>query len=153
MARDFEPSASQRRAINLFGLSFDGTHAGAKAVLSAAGLTENGIPNGLTPAKAKKLGDDELRAAFGVVVVDAAAVSAQGAAAVQAIRDERATTTDRINAAFQARRDAMNAYAAARKAGEIAPYHSDEDVREEMAQVAEIRAHGIDLGEPARDDY
>lgn len=89
MARDFEPSASQQRAINLFGLSFDGTHAGAKAVLTAAGLTENGIPAGLTPAKAKKLSDDELRAAFGVQVADAETASQAGAATLAAERAER----------------------------------------------------------------
>lgn len=111
MARDFEPSASQERAIALFGLTFDGTHAGAKAVLTAAGLTENGIPAGLTPQKAKKLSDDELRAAFGVSIADAATASATGAAAIQARRDERNAADSMWRQIHQERRDAANAYA------------------------------------------
>jgi hypothetical protein len=111
MAREFSPSASQERAINLFSLTFDGTHAGAKAVLTAAGLPENGIPVDMTPAKAKKLTDDELRAAFGVAVVDAASASANGIAEVQAIRDERNAEGLRWQRIHQDRRDAANAYA------------------------------------------
>ena len=111
MARDFDPSASQQRAISLFGLTFDGTHAGAKAVLTAAGLTENGLPNGLTPARAKKLSDDELRAAFGVAVTDAETASAAGLAAVQARRDELAAEASRWHQVHRERRDAANAFA------------------------------------------
>src|SRR5688572_13840674 len=86
MAREFTPSASQERALALFGLACDDTHAGAKAVLLAAGLTENGIPAGLTPQKAKKLSDEELRAAFGVAVADAATASEAGLAEIEAAR-------------------------------------------------------------------
>ena len=108
MARDFDPSASQRRAITLFGLTFDGTHAGAKAVLTAAGLSEAGIPNGLSLVTARKLSDDELRAAFGMVVVDAEAASAIGTATIQSHRAERnadAAEWDRTN---RERRQAAN---------------------------------------------
>lgn len=109
MAREFTPSASQERTIALFGLTFDGTHAGAKAVLTAAGLTENGIPNGLSPAKAKKLSDDDLRSAFGVVVADAETASAAGLATIEQARAERNATDSMWRQIHQDRRDAENA--------------------------------------------
>lgn len=96
MARDFDPSASQQRAINVFGLTFDGTHAGAKAVLTAAGLTENGIPSGLSPVAARKLSDDELRAAFGVEVADASTASAEAAERLATERTRSAEERERL---------------------------------------------------------
>jgi hypothetical protein len=154
MARDFDPSASQQRAIALFGLTFDGTHAGAKAVLSAAGLTENGIPNGLTPVAARKLSDDELRAAFGVATVDASTASATGIAAVQAHRDERAADRLRWQEIHRARRDAENARIRAIQYGEYVPSDSREDVREELAEVAARSPEDHDIGQRRlREDY
>lgn len=123
MARDFEPSASQQRAISLFGLTFDGTHAGAKAVLTAAGLTENGIPNGLTPAKAKKLSDDELRAAFGVQVVNATAASVAGANALATERAERE----------------RNAYRGPRTAGDYIRLHKAQERERNALKAAGYR--------------
>lgn len=67
MARDFEITVSQQRALDLFGLACSGGFTDAKLVLLGAGLTENGVPSGLTPREAKKLSDDELKTAFGVV--------------------------------------------------------------------------------------
>lgn len=133
MARDFDPSASQQRAISLFGLTFDGTHAGAKAVLTAAGLTENGIPSGLSPVASKKLSDDELRAAFGVTIVDTATASTIGAAAIQAARDERNAESLRWQQIRRDRRDAENARIEARRNGEYIGHDHDENALDDMA--------------------
>lgn len=61
---EYPSTKSQERTLALFGLACDGTTAHAIAVLEAAGLPRNGIPDGMTPPAAKKLSDGELRAAL-----------------------------------------------------------------------------------------
>lgn len=151
MAKEFPTSASQERLLALFGLTCDGTTDHAKAILNAAGLPENGIPAGLTPQKAKRLGDDELVALFPNAAT-ASAVAA-GTASVQAARDARNSEALYWQTRQRARRDAENQRIDDIQRGRYVSSGNAEDILDDLAAANVQPADQATGQRQLREDY
>lgn len=118
----YPSSKGQERTLALFGLECDGTFVHALSVLKAAGLPGDGRPEGMTPHAAKKLSDDELRAALPTPTGLASAVAA-GTAAIAAKRGQLAARSAERRAHTQ-------------RIVERYTRTTDEEVRDDFAAIA-----------------